>query len=79
MQYSIHLERSECMKVNTHVQYLGREINMAELERKIKDIWKENGGLVKDLNEIDLYMKVEENKCYYVINGSDSGAFAVEA
>lgn len=67
------------MKVNQYLQYHGKEIQMTELEKRVKDAWKEQGNLVKDLQTIDLYVKVEENTCYYVVNGSVSGSIPVEA
>ncbi len=66
------------MKVNSFIQYLGKEIPASELEKRVKEIWKANGGLVKDLLTIELYLKVEENACYYVINNDASGSFTLE-
>ena len=65
------------MKTNTNIQYRGKDIQIAELEKKAKDVWKEQGRLVKDLNTVDLYVKVEESKCYYVLNGTVTGDFDI--
>ncbi len=61
------------MKVNTYVQYGGNEILTAELEKRVKELWKAEGRIIKDIESLDLYLKVEENTCYYVINGTYSG------
>jgi hypothetical protein len=61
------------MKVNTCVQYQGREISAAELEKRVREIWKQKGHLAKELKTIALYIKTEENACYYVINDAVTG------
>jgi hypothetical protein len=65
------------MKIKTFVQHGGNEISLEELEKKIKNIWREQGKLQKDLDIIEIYLKMEENKCYYVINGSISDSFDI--
>ena len=50
-------------------------INVEGYENKVKDIWlNEWNRLAKDLNSIDLYIKPEDGKVYFVINGAEHGA-----
>ena len=50
-------------------------INVEDYENKVKDIWlNEWNRLAKDLNSIDLYIKPEDRKVYFVINGAEHGA-----
>ncbi len=65
------------MKVRTSIQFREADVCVNDFEKRIKQIWKDGGNLAKDLNTIDIYFKVEENKCYYVINGNVTGDFAV--
>lgn len=66
------------MKVNTYVQYQGKEVLMADLEKRVREIWRQKGHLAKELNTIALYIKVEENACYYVVNDILSGMLPIE-
>lgn len=63
------------MKTTKLLQFGGKEVLIDDLELKIKEIWKQGGKLQKDLKKLDIYIKTEENKCYYVINNSLSGSF----
>lgn len=63
------------MKSNFFVEYKGKKANSKELLDKVKEIWKEDGGKVKDLVSIDVYVKPEEEMCYYVINENKTGSF----
>jgi len=65
------------VKTNTYVQFYGNEVLAADLEKRIKKIWREKGHAVKEMVSIDMYIKVEENTCYYVINGSFTGAIPI--
>ncbi len=66
------------MKVNTYVQYNGKDILTADLEKKVKDIWRQKGHTVKEIDGIALYVKVEENACYFVVNNTLSGMVPIE-
>jgi len=66
------------MKVNTYVQYQGKEILAADLEKKVREVWRHKGRLAKELNTIALYIKLEENACYYVINDEVTGVVPIE-
>lgn len=66
------------MKTNAYVQYQGKEVLAADLEKRVKEIWRQEGNKIKDLLLIDLYIKLEDNACYYVVNGSFSGRLSLE-
>lgn len=56
------------MKIKTFIQHSKGELALEEVEKEIKKIWKEKGNLNKDLKTINIYIKPEESKIYYVIN-----------
>lgn len=55
---------------NVIVQFGGSEINTDELVEKAKI-----ASGVKSIKKVDVYVKPEENKVYYVVNGDTSGDF----
>ena len=60
-----------------HIQYGGRSYSQEDLRNIDKDVWKydlkrEEG----ELESVELYVKPEENKVYYVMNG-ESGSFSI--
>ena len=61
-----------------YVQYMGKEILDKDLVDKVKEIWtKDMGNKVKDLIDLKIYVKTEENAAYYVINGDVTGRFDI--
>ncbi len=57
------------LKVALHVQFSGKSYAQEDLEKIAKDVWKYDlKQKVRDLTNIDLYVKPEENKVYYVMN-----------
>lgn len=67
------------MKAKRIIQFSGKEFILGELEQKVKEIWREKGNLQKDIKTLEIYVKIEENKCYYVINETVSGKFELIA
>ena len=59
-----------------NVQYNETSTDCKLLSDKIKEIWRDEGNKVKDLQNIELYFKPQESTCYYVINGKTSGNFS---
>lgn len=53
------------------VQVGGVEYDVKKTEEKVKEKIKEKGILMKKVEKIDVYMKPEENKAYYVAHGTD--------
>lgn len=62
------------MKRTVKVQMAGLEQNVLHFERQAKESWKQSGYLVKDIKTLDLYIKLEEQTCYFVINDEHRGA-----
>lgn len=59
-------------KVNVVLQYDGKSVDIEDISKAAKDSWKaDHKGSIKDLQ---LYLKSEENKAYYVINKKDAGS-----
>jgi hypothetical protein len=63
------------MKVKRIIQLSEKEVILSELEQKVKDIWREMGKLQKNIKTMEIYVKIEEDKCYYVINETTKGKF----
>lgn len=65
---------------NVYVEYYGvhTKIDVAGYEERIKDIWLNDWKRsTRDLKNIDLYIKPEDGKVYFVINGTDHGAISI--
>ena len=61
-----------------YVQFRGREVSTKDVLKNVKKIWtNEMGKKEKDIKDIKLYIKPEENKAYYVINGDVTGAIGL--
>ncbi len=60
------------------IQFGGKSYGQEELMKIAKDVWKydlkQKAG---DLVSVELYVKPEENKVYYVMNGEYTGNFAI--
>jgi hypothetical protein len=63
------------MKVKRIIQLSEKEVIFSELEQKVKEIWREMGNLQKDIKSMEIYVKIEEDKCYFVINETTKGKF----
>ena len=57
-------------KVNLVVQLGGDEYNAKTVSDAVKAKVKESGILMKDAESIDVYLKPEEGKAYYVVHGT---------
>lgn len=59
--------------VELHVQYGGREVAYTDLVNRIKEMWKEQGKRETSLKSLNIYVKPDEFKAYYVINEEITG------
>jgi hypothetical protein len=67
------------MKSKKIIQFSGKEVVFNDLEQRVKEIWREEGKLQKDIKSMEIYVKIEENRCYYVINQNILGKFELTA
>lgn len=66
------------VKCSLQIQYAGKAYGKEDLEKTAREIWKgELKQKVGDLKTIELYVKPEENKVYYVMNGEFKGSFDI--
>ena len=66
------------VKETISIQFAGKEYTTEQLVKIAKDIWEFD--LKKDpadFAEVQLYVKPEEAKAYYVINGTETGSFDI--
>lgn len=61
------------------LQYGGREVVTSDILETVKKIWVEKfQGKLEEIKTIELYIKPEENKAYFVVNGLSNGDYFVE-
>ena len=65
------------IKTELFIELNGKQTNYRTLTDTAKEIWKEAGNLVKDIDSLELYFKPDEGSCYYVINGEEKGNFYI--
>lgn len=65
------------MKINTTIQHYDLEVTDTELVQKVKEAWTKAGNLVKDIKSLNLYIKTDERKVYWVINEEVTGDFEI--
>ena len=65
-------------KVSVNLQFAGKEYKAEDFEKMAKDVWQYDlGKKAAELKSVDLYVKPEENKVYYVMNGDVTGDFDI--
>ena len=65
-------------KVAMHVQFSGKSYSQEELVKMAQDVWKYDlKQKVRELANIELYVKPEENVVYYVMNQKFTGSFVI--
>ena len=62
------------VKEQVILQFAGKSADVTDLNAKVRQAWKDAGNKVSDLKTIDVYVKPEEGKAYYVINGNTDGS-----
>jgi len=62
-------------EIKTFLQYAGKSLDVAEITEQCKADWKKNyGGRGKRIRTISVYLKHEDEKAYYLVNGSEDGS-----
>ena len=71
-------KKAAAVKENISIQFAGKDYTTEQLVKIAKDVWEFD--LKKDpadFKEVQLYVKPEEAKSYYVINGTETGSFDI--
>ncbi|MCL2407022.1 MAG: DUF6465 family protein [Defluviitaleaceae bacterium] len=63
------------MQVSCIIEVSGRQVDTAAFLDNIKESWKADGKLIKDLKSVNFYYNTDEGNVYYVINGDITGSF----
>lgn len=56
------------------LQFNGQEFDLAAVEANVKKNWKEAGHKLTEIADLDIYVKPEEAKAYYVVNKNVEGS-----
>ena len=70
--------KAAAVKESVSIQFAGKDYTTEQLVKIAKDVWEFD--LKKDpadFKEVQLFVKPEEAKAYYVINGTESGSFEI--
>ena len=70
--------KAAAVKETISIQFAGKDYTTEQLVKIAKDVWEFD--LKKDpadFKEVQLFVKPEEAKAYYVINGTESGSFDI--
>lgn len=65
------------MKTSFYIQYAGREFDQQQIVDEIKARWKQEGNTIKSISTLAIYLKPEEHRVYYLINGDTKGSIAL--
>ena len=65
------------IKPTVSVQYLGKDISDKDMVALVKKQWAASKHKISEIKTMELYVKVEENTVYYVINGTEKGSVEI--
>ena len=67
--------KKAAVKEQIVLQFAGKEIETAEMMKQVKDYWTKGlKNKVGDMKSVTLYLKPEESKVYFVVNGDVTGS-----
>lgn len=70
--------KKAAVAADVHVEFSGRSYAKEDLVKIAQDIWQYDlEKKPEDFKTVSLYVKMEENKVYYVINDEVEGSFAI--
>ena len=65
------------MKTNVYIEFYGEQINQADVVKDAEKIWKDAGNKPANLKKLELYIKPEDDRVYFVMNGDFTGSFPI--
>lgn len=70
--------RKAASKAVVHLQFAGKSYTSEDLVKSAKDVWQYDlNRKLEEFKSVELYVKPEENKVYYVINDNVAGDFNI--
>ena len=60
-----------------HLQFGGRGYSMDDIQKMASDVWKFDLQHEEEYTSLELYVKPEESRVYYVFNGDIAGSFGI--
>ena len=61
------------IKQQMFLQFNEQEVELATVEANVKKDWKDAGNKLTAIESLDIYVKPQEGKAYYVVNKSYEG------
>ena len=61
------------IKQQTILQFDGNDYDLVAVEANVKKDWKDAGNKLSDIESLDIYVKPQEGKAYYVVNKTVEG------
>ena len=65
------------MKSNVYVEFYGEQVSQTDIVAEAKKIWTDSGKKASDLKSLQIYIKPEDDRVYYVFNDDISGSFPI--
>ncbi|MBE5940267.1 MAG: hypothetical protein E7266_07705 [Lachnospiraceae bacterium] len=66
-------------KAEVILQFAGNQYPCDEIADKVKDAWKNQfNKKLKDFVNVQIYVKPEDNKAYFVVDGDSNADYFVE-
>ena len=65
------------IQMKTVLQYNGEEFDLGAVEGNVKKDWKDQGNKLTAIETLEIYVKPDEAKVYYVVNGETTGSIAL--
>lgn len=71
-------EAAKKVTANLFVQFADKSYSMDELVKIAEDVWVYDlGKKLADMKSVEIYVKPEESRAYFVVNGSENGSFLI--
>ncbi|MEG1958168.1 MAG: DUF6465 family protein [Lachnospiraceae bacterium] len=68
----------DLIEKSMHIEIADKTFTQEDFIKTVKDIWKcDLSREISEIKSIDLYVKPEDSKVYYVINNEETGSFCI--
>lgn len=72
-------KETEVVNATYVLQFSGKEVVASDILETVKKVWVEKfQGKLEEIKTIEIYIKPEENRAYFVVNGLSNGDYFVE-